>query len=162
MFINTFSSMIDPVRVESLVALSPSRAFDRFTRELRAWWPREYTWSQGVLEDIGIEPRLDGLCFEIGPHGFHCDWGRVLAWEPPTRLQLAWQIGPRREPVPDPKQASSVVVTFTPTASEQTKVLLVHDAFERHGAEAAAGYRTALASDQGWPFILRCFAESAI
>ena len=141
--------------------LPTAPAFDRFTRELHTWWPREYTWSQDVLQDIGIEPRLDGLCFEIGPHGFRCDWGRVLEWDPPSHLRLAWQISPRREPVPDPRQASSVVVSFAPDTSQRTRVVLVHEAFDRHGA-AGPEYRAAMASSQGWPFILHRFLEAAI
>jgi uncharacterized protein YndB with AHSA1/START domain len=153
--------MIDPVRVSVIVSLTGPRAFDRFARDLHAWWPREYTWSQDVLLDIGVEPRSGGLCFEIGPHGFRCDWGRVCDWHPPERLRLAWQIGPHREPVPNPLHASVVAVSFTPVGQDLTDVTLVHDEFERHGPEAEA-YRTAMASPQGWPFILHRFVEAAI
>jgi uncharacterized protein YndB with AHSA1/START domain len=152
--------MIEPVRVEVSIALPAARVFERFARELGDWWPHEYTWSQDVLHDIGIEPRLDGLCFEIGPHGFRCDWGRVLEWEPPSRLRLAWQISPRREPVPDPNQASSVTVSFATDAPRRTRVMLVHEAFERHGADGPS-YRAAMASPQGWPLILQRFVEAA-
>jgi len=152
--------MIEPVRAEGFVALPVARVFERFALELRDWWPREYTWSQDVLHDIGIEPRLDGLCFEIGPYGFRCDWGRVLEWEPPSRLRLAWQISPRREPVPDPHRASTVAVSFAPDTPRRTRVMLLHEAFERHGAEGTA-YRTAMGSPQGWPLILQRFVEAA-
>jgi hypothetical protein len=151
--------MIEPIRLEVATPLPAARAFERFVSELRDWWPREYTWSQAVLQEFGIEPRVDGLCFEIGPHGFRCDWGRVLEWAPPEHFRLAWQISPRREPVPDPQQASSVAVRFEPRAPQQTGVLLMHDRFERHGAEGAA-YRAAMASPHGWPLILERFVET--
>jgi hypothetical protein len=153
--------MIEPVRISVDVGLPAARAFDRFARELQAWWPREYTWSQDVLNEIGLEPRAGGLCFEIGPHGFRCDWGRILEWKPPDRLQIAWQIGPRREPVPNPARASSVTVSFALVRPQHSTVALIHEGFERHGA-GAADYRAAMASPQGWPLILRRFVEAAI
>lgn len=73
--------MSDHVSQSVHVPLHPDRAFALFAEQLGHWWPQEYTWSRKVLELIGIEPRVDGLCFEHGPHGFRCDWGRVLAWE---------------------------------------------------------------------------------
>jgi uncharacterized protein YndB with AHSA1/START domain len=78
------------------------RSFAAFTAELASWWPREYTWANETLEAIGIEPREGGHCFELGPGGFHCDWGTVLTWDPPNRLVFAWQIAPSRAPEPNP------------------------------------------------------------
>jgi uncharacterized protein YndB with AHSA1/START domain len=150
---------IEPIHIEVATPLPVARAFERFVGELREWWPREYTWSQDVLQELGIEPRVDGLCFEIGPHGFRCDWGRVVEWAPPHRLGLAWQIGPHREPVPDPRQASCVSVSFETQSPQHTRVVLVHTAFERHGPDGAA-YRAAMTSPRGWPFILQRFVES--
>ena len=48
------------------VPLSAERAFGFFTEHFALWWPREYTWGQEVVEDIGLEPREGGLCFERG------------------------------------------------------------------------------------------------
>ena len=149
----------DATRHELTVEAPPERAFARFAEELGAWWPREYTWSGDALEAIGIEPREGGMCFERGPHGFRCDWGRMLAWEPPDRLVFTWQIGPSREPVPDPARASEVEVRFAP-AAEGTRVTLEHRDFARHG-DAGPGYRDALGSEQGWPYMLARVAGSA-
>jgi hypothetical protein len=124
------------------VPLSAERAFGFFTKDFALWWPREYTWGQDVVEDIGFEQREGGLCFERGPYGFRCDWGRVLSWQPPHRLVLAWQIGPRREPEPNPSRASSVEVMFVADTPARTRILLDHRDFERHGREAAE-YRAA-------------------
>jgi uncharacterized protein YndB with AHSA1/START domain len=135
---------------------TPEQAFAAFTAELGQWWPPEYTWSQDQLAEIGIDARESGLCFEIGPHGFRCDWGRVLAWEPPDRLVLAWQIGPTRVPEPNPSKASEVEVRFE-REGDATRVELTHRGFERHG-EGADGYREAMGSPQGWPYILSRFA----
>jgi uncharacterized protein YndB with AHSA1/START domain len=141
---------MQPVEHHLAVAADPERAFAVFTGELDAWWPREYTWSGDALEHIGIEPH--GACFEIGPDGFRCDWGRVTAWEPPRRLVFRWQIGAQREPVPDPAKASEVEVRFG-----DGEVTLEHRGFDRHGPDAE-GDRAALASEQGWPYILERYA----
>jgi uncharacterized protein YndB with AHSA1/START domain len=135
------------------VDADPERAFTAFA-DLGAWWPPEYTWAGETLQEIGIEPRADGHCYELGPHGFRCDWGRVTAWEPPRRLVFTWQIGPQREPVPDPAKASEVEVRFEPGS-----VALEHRGFERHGPDAE-NYRAALASEHGWPYILERYAAS--
>jgi uncharacterized protein YndB with AHSA1/START domain len=145
---------MEPIQHTVEVPLPPERAFARFVEQLGEWWPAEYTWSQDVLEAIGIEPRAGGMCFERGPHGFRCDWGRVVAFEPPERLVFTWQIGPSREPVPDDRRASEVELRF----DGATRVQLEHRGFERHG-DAAEAYRAALASDQGWPYILVRYAD---
>jgi uncharacterized protein YndB with AHSA1/START domain len=142
----------DAIRHAVTIELPPEQAFARFVEDLGEWWPSEYTWSGDVLEEIAIEPGLGGACFERGPRGFRCDWGRVLAFDPPRGIEFTWQIGPHREPVPDDNKASEVVVLFAADGGA-TRVNLEHRRFERHG-EDGADYRDALASGQGWPFIL--------
>jgi uncharacterized protein YndB with AHSA1/START domain len=151
--------MSDAVRAAVDVPLAPDRAFSVFTAEIGEWWPPEYTWSQAKLEGFGIEPREGGLCFERGPFGFRCDWGRVTAWEPPARLAFLWQIGPTRAPEPDPDRASEVEARFT-AHGDLTAVELSHARFERHG-DGAEGYRAGMGSPRGWAHILERFAERA-
>jgi uncharacterized protein YndB with AHSA1/START domain len=146
---------IDGARSQTALPVSLEVAFRTFTAGMTEWWPREYTWSQGALREIGIEPGVDGLCYERGPHGFRCDWGRVLAWEPPQRLTLAWHIGPTRVPQPNPQQASEVDVSFEVNGAG-TRVSLLHHGFDRHG-EGAADYRAAMDGPGGWDYILACF-----
>ena len=74
----------EPIRVAVTVPVPADQAFPAFA-DLATWWPREYTWAADTLEDIGIDPREGGFCFERGPHGFTCHWGRVLTWDPPAR-----------------------------------------------------------------------------
>jgi hypothetical protein len=70
-----------------------------------SWWPKEFSWAQEALEEIGIEPRDGGFAYERGPHGFLVHWHRVAAWEPPARLVFTWQIAGDRAPQPDPAKA---------------------------------------------------------
>jgi uncharacterized protein YndB with AHSA1/START domain len=151
---------IESISLGVEVALPTERAFAFFTDHFALWWPREYTWGQEVLEDIGLEPREGGLCFERGPDGFRCDWGRVLSWEPPHRLMLAWQISPRREPEPNPAKASTLDITFVADTPARTRVMLEHRDFERHGT-GAAEYCAALASPRGWSWILDRYNAAA-
>jgi uncharacterized protein YndB with AHSA1/START domain len=150
----------EPIRTSVTVALSQSDAYALFAERFDSWWPSEYTWAQDTLQRIGLEPRVGGRCYELGPHEFHSDWGRVLAWEPPHRLRLAWQISPRREPEPNPAKASEVEIRFEPAELGGTRVLLEHRGFERHGPEGTL-YRGALASARGWSWILERYAAAA-
>lgn len=139
------------LRTTLLVPASAAEAFRVFT-SLTEWWVKEYTWSgPEFLTELGIEPRAGGMLYEIGPHGFRSDWGRVLTWDPPRRLVFTWQIDPNRVPVPDPARASEVEVLFRADSAERTWVEVEHRHFDRHGT-AAEGYRQALTA--GWPDLL--------
>lgn len=155
----TVNPRIAPIVSTANVPVPPSVAFRWFTERLDHWWPREYTWGRDVVEWIGLETRAGGRCTERGPRGFQCDWGQVIRWEPPGLVELAWQISPRREPVPDPAQASRLLAEFTAQGSGSL-VRLQHDRFERHGPDGAR-YRDALASSEGWPLILERYAATA-
>lgn len=146
------------IRESVTVETTPATAFQRFTADLAAWWPPEYTWSGETLERIYLEGRPGGHCVEIGPHDFRCDWGRVLVWEPPHRLVLAWQIAPSRAPEPDPAKASEVEIAFRADA-DGTVVSLEHRGFERHG-EQGGQYEAMMGSEHGWPRLLALYAQS--
>ena len=149
----------EPVRQAVTVPVPVDQAFAAFV-DLARWWPREYTWAADTLEDIGIAPQREGgHCFERGPHGFTCHWGRVLVWDPPTRLVLTWQIGPDRVPEPNPAKASEVEVRLHPTGPSVTRVELEHRDFAHHGA-AAVAYRQGMASPEGWPHLLGRYAAT--
>ena len=98
-------------------------AFELFVDDFGRWWPREYSWSGSEgLQGIGIDARVDGPLYEIGPHGLRWDWGRVLELSRPRRIRFTWQIGPDRVPVPDPARSSEVLVLFDPAEERATTV----------------------------------------
>lgn len=148
---------VEAIRCHRDVPVSPDKAFALFADGLGGWWPSEYTWASESLESIAIEPFEGGRCYERGPHGFACDWGRVLAWEPPQRLAFTWQIDYDRLPQPNPERASEVEVGFA-AAAGGSHLVLEHRCFERHGEEGV-GYRAALAGERGWPYILDRYAD---
>lgn len=146
---------------KSLTVAAPTdHAFFVFTQQISIWWPRKYTWSRDSLKDIRIQPFEEGHCTETGPNDFQCDWGRVLIWEPPSRLVLAWQINPKRAPEPDPARASEVEIRFIAESPEATRLELEHRKLFHHGP-GAAEYRALLNGEAGWSYILNCY-ESAI
>ena len=71
----------DAARAAVTVALAPERAFAEFTEGLGSWWPQEYTWSQEVLEQLGIEASEVEVRFEPKGEGTrvavsHCFFDR--------------------------------------------------------------------------------------
>lgn len=140
------------------IPLSKRRAFEVFVNDLNGWWPKEYTWSQEKLKQILIEPEKNGLCIEIGPYNFRCDWGRVTEFEKGDRISIKWQISPQRVPVPDPDKSSDVDVVFKEKTESETILELMHSNFENHG-EGSEAYREAMNSEQGWDYILSRFVE---
>ena len=81
------------------VAASPERAFHVFTQEFGSWWPLATHHLQKVDAATAImEPFVGGRWFERGVDGSECNWGRVLAWEPPGRVLLAWEINADWQP----------------------------------------------------------------
>ena len=57
---------MEPVRASVTVETPRERAFELFTEGLGTWWPKEFSWSQDRLEEIGIEPHQDGFAYERG------------------------------------------------------------------------------------------------
>jgi uncharacterized protein YndB with AHSA1/START domain len=146
-----------PIRRSVQVKVSPARAFEIFTAGASRWWLRTHSISptKSPIKDVVIEPRADGRWFERGEDGSECDWGKVLAWEPPSRLLLAWQINADFKY--DPKLLTEVDIRFTPAGSG-TLVELEHRLIERMG-ERSAGMRDAFT--RGWGSLLDSFTQHA-
>ncbi len=146
------------VRVEITVQAPIERSFSVFTERVDAWWPRAYRLGETERVDVRIEPYVGGRWYERTQDGQECDWGRVLAWEPPHHLVLSWQIGVGFRPQPDPNLASRVEVWFAADGPNATTVILIHSQFERHG-EGWPSMRNGVAHEGGWPGILTTFAN---
>jgi uncharacterized protein YndB with AHSA1/START domain len=146
-----------PIRRSVQVKVSPARAFEIFTTGASRWWLKTHTISatKSPIKDVVIEPRAGGRWFERGEDGGECDWGKVLAWEPPSRLLLAWQINADFKY--DPSLLTEVEIRFT-RADSGTLVELEHRLIERMG-ERADGMRDAFT--RGWGLLLDSFAQHA-
>lgn len=143
-----------PVRKRIRVNATPARAFDIFTAGMRRWWRGDYSINKSPIQDIVMEPRVGGRWFERGEDGSECQWGQVLAWEPPGRLLLAWQI--TAEWQFDPHLLTEVEVRFTVDGAG-TLVELEHRV-EGYGA-AAAQMREIFDGPTAWMGLLESFAR---
>lgn len=150
------SAVLQPVRCSIAVAARPTDAFNGFVDGIGRWWPLAYTYSGDQFETAAIEPHAGGRWFERGLDGVETTWGTVRAFEPERRLVVSWGVSPKRTPEPSGKE-SEVEIRFV-QASGGTRVELEHRDFERHG-EGARQLREGMASRQGWPLILACFAR---
>ena len=151
-------SVTAPVRNSVTVKAPRARAFDVFTRRIGSWWLAGHHIAPEPFVDVVIEPRVDGRWFERSASGAECDWGRVLVWEPPERLVLAWQL--TADFTYDPSFQTEVEVRFVEVDASTTRVELEHRDLDRYG-DAADRTRTALDSDGGWRALVASFAAFA-
>lgn len=127
-------------------------AFEMFTDHMAAWWPMAtHKIGQADCVAVVVEPRAGGRWFERGTDGVECQWGRVLAWEPPSRVLLAWQLSSRW--TFDPALHTEVEVRFAPLDADSTRVTLEHRGLEAYGPDALA-MRDTFASPEGWSGML--------
>jgi uncharacterized protein YndB with AHSA1/START domain len=147
------------VRKEITVEASQARAFDVFTREHGVWWPlATHHIGSAPAETAIIEPRAGGRWFERAADGGECEWGRVLVWDPPGRLVLAWEISADWRH--DESIDTEVEVRFVSLGPALTRVELEHRQLDRYGT-AAEQMRGIFDSEGGWTGILRLFASRA-
>ncbi|MGD9750500.1 MAG: SRPBCC family protein [Acidimicrobiia bacterium] len=154
----TTTPRIAPVRRELVVPAAVDRAFQVFVDHFDLWWPRGHHLGGAELDRCVLEPRDGGRWYEVCVDGSECDWGRVLAWEPPGRLLLSWQIDGSFRFEPDPARASEVEITFEALDATSTKVALEHRHLERMAG--AEGGRAAIDGEGGWTAILRGYAAA--
>ena len=146
-----------PVRKSITVPASPERAFEVFTAGFGAWWPRSHHIGASALASAVIEPRAGGRWYERGDDGSECDWGRVLAFEPPKRVLLTWQITADWQH--DANFVTEVEVRFIAEGDKSTRVELEHRLLDRYGARAAE-MRGIFDSASGWTGLLDKFASA--
>ena len=112
----TEAQRIKPAAIRKTLRVRADRdkAFRVFTAQVGSWWPASHSVLKHVTEspqvDVIIEPSAGGRWYELAEDGAQYDIGRVLAWEPPGRLLLAWQL--TREWAYDPEFETVVEVTF--------------------------------------------------
>ena len=148
-----------PVRTQITVPLAPAEAFVLFTDGIDRWWLRSHHIGAAPLRTAVLEPRSGGRWYEVGEDGSEQSWGRVLAWEAPDRVVLAWQLN--AEWTYDPDFETTVEVRFTPDG-DHTIVDFEHRDLERFGekAEAVRGdYETGM--DGGWRSLLDAYQKAA-
>jgi uncharacterized protein YndB with AHSA1/START domain len=145
---------IRPIVHTVLVKAPPARAFDLFTQSMGCWWGGGI--GKAPFSDVVIEPCEGGRWFERDADGVETQWGKVLAWEPPERLLLGWQINSQWRF--DPDFLTEIELTFAPAEGGGARVTLEHRQLERYGPDAAAHVDKLRG---GWPTKLGQFADHA-
>jgi len=149
------------VRVQAPI----ERAFSVFVEQMESWWPASHHIGETPFVAIFVEPRVGGRWYERNAKGEHCDWGKVLAWDPPHRVTFSWHVGPKHGEAdwgvdPDMAKASEVEIRFTAEGPETTLVVLEHSKLERHG-EGYEQMRKDMEGPGAWTTILELFAKAA-
>jgi uncharacterized protein YndB with AHSA1/START domain len=146
------------IRHEIVVRAPIARAFSVFTDDFGTFKPREHNMLSVDIAETVFEPRVGGLVFDRGVDGSECRWARVLAYEPPHRVVISWDINPRWQIETDPEKTSEVEARFIAEAPERTRVELEHRNLDRHG-DGWESVREGVDGADGWPLYLRRFAD---
>jgi uncharacterized protein YndB with AHSA1/START domain len=146
------------IRHEVVVEAPIDRAFSVFTEGFGTFKPREHNMLGVDIAETVFEPRVGGDVFDRGVDGSKCRWARVLAYEPPDRVVISWDINPQWQVEPDLDKTSEVEVRFIVEAPERTRVELEHRNLDRHG-DGWEAVREGVDSDGGWPLYLQRFAD---
>jgi uncharacterized protein YndB with AHSA1/START domain len=147
------------VRKTMNVQAPPEIAWRVFTAKMGTWWPlANYKIGKANAVDAVLEPHVGGRWYERGEDGSTCDWGRVLVWEPSTRLVLTWDITADWQF--DPKLNTEIEVRFIADGKDATRVELEHRRLDRYG-ERREEMRRIFDTEGDWGRILGMFAKVA-
>ena len=155
------SEDFDPNIVRKAVKVQAPQAvaWRVFTEKMGTWWPLAYyKIGKANAVDAVIEPHVGGRWYERGDDGSMCQWGSVLAWEPPSRVVLSWDINADWQY--DPTLNTEIEVRFTAESGDRTRVELEHRHLDRYGARRDEMRR--IYDTQGdWGRLLEAFARAA-
>jgi uncharacterized protein YndB with AHSA1/START domain len=143
------------VQTSVVVSASQEHAFSVFTEGIGSWWPPDHHILQGELAEMVFEPHVGGAVYDRATDGTECRWGRVLAYEPPHRFVITWNISLEWQLEEDPDKVSEIEVTFV--TESMTRVELTHRNLDRHGP-GWEQMRDAVGSPDGWQRSLDLFA----
>jgi uncharacterized protein YndB with AHSA1/START domain len=137
----------------------PEGAWRVFTEKMGTWWPlATHKIGEAKAVDVVVEPRVGGRWYERGDDGSTCDWGRVLSWEPHSRLVLTWEINADWQH--DPRLETEVEVRFIAEGKDGTRVELEHRRLDLYGARRDE-MRGIFDSEGGWSGLLASFTRAA-
>jgi uncharacterized protein YndB with AHSA1/START domain len=149
--------MPTPVRKSVRVNAPLECAFEVFTAGIGRWWPKSHHIGASDLDAPVIEPKAGGRWYERGVDGTECEIGKVLVWEPPTRLVLAWQL--TADWKYDRNLITEVEVRFIADGPGATRVELEHRNLECFG-DRADTVRQQIDAADGWNGLLQLFAQA--
>jgi uncharacterized protein YndB with AHSA1/START domain len=145
------------IHTQIVVEAPIERAFHVFTEDFDRIKPREHNMLGVEIDETVFEPRAGGRVFDRGVDGSEFQWARVLAFEPPDRVVISWDLNPQFQIESDPAKTSEVEVRFIAESPERTRVELEHRHLDRHG-EGWPSIRDAVDGEGGWPLYLQRYA----
>lgn len=140
------------------VAVPVDRAFAIFTEQWDRIKPRDHNPGEAPVVESVFEPQVGGAVYDRLADGTEVRWSRVLAFDPPNRFVISWDLDPRWQLETDPTRSSEVEVSFTALDGSRTLVELEHRELDRHGV-GWEGISHGVDGADGWPLYLRRFAE---
>ncbi len=152
---------VNPNSVEKAVVVEAAQniAWRVFTEKMGTWWPLAYyKIGNANAVDAVIEPEVGGRWYERGEDASTCQWGSVLAWEPPSRLVLSWDVNADWKY--DPDLNTEIEVRFIPDGNKRTRVELEHRRLDRYGARRDE-MRRIYDTEGDWGKLLEAFAGVA-
>ncbi|GAA4068770.1 MULTISPECIES: SRPBCC domain-containing protein [Actinomadura] len=141
----------EPIQQSTIVRSDRAHTFGMFVGRIGAWWPRRtFAIDADRAAGVRFEEALDGRVGEVWEDGTEHDWGRVVAWDPPSRFAITWRV--------PPADGTEVEVRFAALGPNLTRVELEHRGWDRLSAEQRAE-----AGDLGedWHLTLGRFAAAA-
>jgi len=139
------------IRKSIVVGVPPEAAWSTYTERIGEWWPLATYSIHGERARTALfEGGQGGRLYERTASGEEAHWAEILAWEPPSRLVLLWQVNPERP-------ATEVEIRFV-SEGNGTRVEVEHRGWERLGdaaEEARASY------ESGWDTVLAPYVEAA-
>jgi uncharacterized protein YndB with AHSA1/START domain len=145
-----------PVRQSVVVRSDRQHTFDTFVSTIGIWWPvTPFSAGRDRVRDVTFEQRQGGRVYETWQDGTEADWGQVLAWEPPERFVMSWNMT---------SVVTQVELTFASLGPQLTRVAVEHRGWEQLTDEqlgrdcALPGGYLGGAYREGWARILGCLA----
>ncbi len=146
------------VRRSITVEAPIEQAFSVFTGRFGEFKPPEHNLLSVPIAETVFEPQVGGHIYDRGTDGSECRWARVLAFEPPNRVVVSWDISPVWQIETDPDHTSEVEVRFVAESPQRTRLELEHRNIERHGP-GWEGVRDGVDDDAGWTLYLDRYAD---
>jgi uncharacterized protein YndB with AHSA1/START domain len=143
------AAVIEVVRKSVTVECAVEEAFRIYTAGASSWWPVDSHSLYGDrVKEVVFEEREGGEVYELTDAGEKGHWATVLAWEPPNRVVLAWEVSAG-------VTGTEVEVRFLPD-DDGTRVELEHRGWENVSEQAPAKRDD---YDTGWGYVLGTYAE---
>jgi uncharacterized protein YndB with AHSA1/START domain len=134
------------------------RAFAVFTERFGDFKPPEHIMLGVPIAETIFEHHVGGHIYDRGTDGTECRWARVLAFEPPDRVVVSWDISPYWQIETNLDHTSEVEIRFIAETPQRTRLELEHRNIDRHGP-GWEGVHDGVADDAGWTLYLDRYAK---